>query len=43
MDVAMSDQFLGWVFSLGDGIRIVSPQEAVDRYMHDLDAIKALY
>ncbi len=43
VDVAMSDQFLGWVFSLGDGIRIVSPQEAVDRYMHDLDAIKALY
>ncbi len=43
VDVAMSDQFLGWVFSLGDGVRIVSPQEAVDRYMHDLEAIKALY
>ena len=29
--VAVSDQFLGWVFALGPGIRITGPEEVVDR------------
>jgi predicted DNA-binding transcriptional regulator YafY len=43
VDVAMSNQFLGWVFSLGEGIKIVSPQEAVDKYISELSSIKDIY
>ena len=31
VDVALSDQFLGWVISLGDGVRITEPQKAVEQ------------
>lgn len=30
VDVSMSDQFLGWIISLGDAIRITGPQSAID-------------
>jgi predicted DNA-binding transcriptional regulator YafY len=43
VDVAMSDQFLGWIFSLGPGVKIVAPQEAVDRYIREIEAIRAMY
>ncbi len=43
VDVAMSNQFLGWVFSLGEGVKIVSPEDAVDRFMSELETIKAIY
>ncbi len=43
VDVAMSNQFLGWVFSLGEGIKIVSPEDAVDKYLSELSAIKDIY
>ncbi len=43
VDVAMSDQFLGWIFSLGPGVKIVAPQEAVDIYIREIEAIRAMY
>ena len=43
VDVAMSNQFLGWVFSLGEGVKIVSPKEAVDRFLSEIDAVKGAY
>ena len=43
VDVALSEQFLGWVFSLGSGIKIVSPDEVVKRFTEDLKAIEKLY
>jgi hypothetical protein len=39
----MSNQFLGWVLSLGEGVKIVSPQEAVDRFLGEMDAVKGAY
>ena len=43
VDVALSEQFLGWVFSLGDGVRIVGPDEVVQRFANDIKAIGKLY
>ncbi len=43
VDVALSDQFLGWVFSLGTNIRIVGPNEVVERFSTDISAISELY
>lgn len=41
--VAMSDQFLGWIFGLGDGVQIISPKSAVDRMKERICSIKAVY
>ncbi len=30
VDVHVSRQFLGWIFSLGEGIKIVGPEEVVN-------------
>ena len=30
VDVAVSDQFLGWVIALGDGVTITGPEEIVE-------------
>lgn len=35
VDVAVSDQFLGWIFALGDGAKILGPENVVER-MKDL-------
>ncbi|RKM59241.1 WYL domain-containing protein [Butyrivibrio sp. CB08] len=43
VDVALSEQFLGWIFSLGTNIKIIGPQEVVDRFTRDIKAIKGLY
>jgi predicted DNA-binding transcriptional regulator YafY len=43
VDVALSDQFLGWIFSLKDDVRIVGPQEVVDIFINDIKAVKELY
>ena len=31
VEVVPSDSFIGWIFSLGDGIRIISPNPAVEK------------
>ena len=31
MDVALSNHFLGWIFSLGTKVKIVGPAEVVER------------
>ncbi len=36
VDVAVSDQFLGWIFALGEGVRITGPDQVVDRYRTEL-------
>ena len=43
VDVALSDQFLGWVFSLGTNVKIVGPEEVVERFTGDMKAINSLY
>ena len=42
-DVMLSPQFFGWLFSLGDQVRIVSPKKAKDKFTAYLDAVAALY
>ena len=43
VDVAMSDQFLGWIFALGSGVRITKPDSVVERFIHELDEMMDLY
>ncbi len=43
VDVAFSEQFLGWIFSLGDNVVITGPEEAVRRFKADLDKLRKLY
>jgi len=31
IQISSSDQFLGWIFALGDGIKILSPQSLIDK------------
>lgn len=41
--VALSPQFFGWLFGLGDGVQIVSPQKAVDMYKAHLNKVLGNY
>ncbi|MBQ9333486.1 MAG: WYL domain-containing protein [Lachnospiraceae bacterium] len=43
VDVALSDQFLGWIFSLGSGIRIAGPEEVVARFARELASVSEMY
>ena len=43
VEVAVSNQFLGWVFALGSGVKIVSPKEAVDLFQKELEDRLKLY
>ncbi len=43
VDVALSDQFLGWIFSLGTGVKIAGPEDVVKRFKNELAAMKKLY
>ncbi|MCR5604958.1 MAG: WYL domain-containing protein [Lachnospiraceae bacterium] len=43
VDVALSDQFLGWIFALGSGVKITGPKEVVDRYKKELDEMVKMY
>lgn len=41
VDVALSDQFLGWIFALGPNVKITGPEEVVDRFKKELsDRVK---
>ena len=43
VEVAVSDQFLGWVLALGNEVRIVSPKAAVKRMQQLLESRMKLY
>ena len=43
VDVALSDQFLGWIFSLGKDVRLAGPEEVVERFREELTQIKKMY
>ncbi|WP_034452668.1 helix-turn-helix transcriptional regulator [Butyrivibrio sp. AE2032] len=43
VNVALSNQFMGWIFSLGTDIVIAEPKEAVDWFTKDINSIKDLY
>lgn len=41
--VAVSNQFLGWIFALGDGIKITGPQEVVEQMRREADRLCRQY
>jgi len=43
VDVALSDQFLGWIFSLGDRVRIMSPKEVVNKFTEEIQKMHDIY
>ena len=43
VDVAVSDQFLGWIMSLGDGAVIEGPTEVVDRMKQMISGLERIY
>ena len=43
VDVAISDQFFGWLFALSDGVIIASPEDVKDRYIQELLKITEKY
>ena len=43
VDVRVSNQFLGWVFSLGDGVKIISPDEVVEQMKQEVERLQKQY
>lgn len=43
VDVALSDQFLGWVFSLGTHVKIMEPKDVVNRFRDEIKNLDRLY
>ncbi len=43
VDVALSDQFFGWVFGLGTGVKIMSPADVVEQFKNEIKAMGELY
>ena len=43
VDVALSDQFLGWIFSLAGGVVIEGPEEVRDRFIEEIRAMGKIY
>ena len=43
VDVALSDQFLGWIFALGTDVKITGPDSVVERYRSELSERIKLY
>lgn len=43
VDVAVSDQFFGWLFALSDGVIIASPEDVKEKYRQELLKITEKY
>ena len=43
MEVALSDQFFGWIFGLGTSVRIAGPEEVKTRFKEELSVRIAQY
>lgn len=43
VDVAVSDQFLGWVFALGSDVRILGPENVVNQFKGEVQERAKLY
>lgn len=43
VDVSMSDQFLGWIFALGTDVKIIGPEEAVEKFKEELQNLLKNY
>ena len=43
VNVAVSNQFLGWIMALGSGVRIVSPEAVVERMRSEIERLAEQY
>ena len=43
VEVAVSDQFFGWIFALGQGIKIIEPEDVVDKLKKEIRGLSELY
>lgn len=43
VEVALSDQFYGWLFALGTGVKIAGPKSVVSGFEKELEEIKKMY
>ena len=43
VDVAVSDQFLGWVFALGSDVKLLGPKNVIDKFKEDIKIRARLY
>lgn len=43
VDVALSDQFFGWIFALGTKVKILGPKNVVQKYKDEINAMSGLY
>lgn len=43
VSVHVSNQFLGWIFSLGEGVKIISPEEVVGQMKREIERLKRQY
>ena len=43
VNVQISPQFLGWVFSLGENIKIISPDSVIERMRDEIARIRGIY
>lgn len=43
VNVAVSNQFLGWIMALGDGMKIVAPETAVERMKQEIRLLSEMY
>ncbi|MBO4652094.1 MAG: WYL domain-containing protein [Lachnospiraceae bacterium] len=43
VDVSMSTHFFGWIFALGDGVRITGPAEVVSDFKRKIKELEGMY
>lgn len=43
VNVAISRQFLGWVFAIGDGLRIIAPESVVGQMREEVKRLQKVY
>ena len=43
VNIAISSQFFGWVFALGTGVKILAPENVVERMKQEIDALHDFY
>ena len=43
VNVAVSQQFLGWVFGIGDGLRIAGPESVVGQMREEVNRLRRVY
>ncbi|MCI5994352.1 MAG: WYL domain-containing protein, partial [Blautia sp.] len=43
VNVHVSSQFLGWIFSLGEGVKILAPDEVVEQMKREIERLVRQY